>query len=220
MWNVVVFAIFSTSILGWFGAIWRIMKPSEYREILAYFTPHKKLQKPLCSRQFFFLVLAPSFRKKVKMIPESKLSNYLKEGFEFFLPDDMATGEANTDNLVVDFISYRQSVESVAKSTGCNSDTRSHTSSRHSGHCSISDEVSSSQPWSASGSYDTSRDRPTAHQSLTSYSTGGSRSGRSDEQNDDDASIHCDIYDNDSSIYDDDEHRGIADDVSVLTDGL
>jgi hypothetical protein len=68
---------------GWFGKIWLIMKP----------------------------MLAPDFRKKVHMIPESNLSEFLQPGFEAYLPDDMETGTVNTTQLVEDFVTYRKRVE-------------------------------------------------------------------------------------------------------------
>jgi len=68
---------------GWFGAIWRIMKP----------------------------MLSKDFRKKVHVIPVSELSQYLTEGFEDFLPDELAGGRASTDDIVKDFVAYRKSVE-------------------------------------------------------------------------------------------------------------
>lgn len=68
---------------GWFGMIWRIMKP----------------------------MLSTDFRKKVSVIPESELSNYLSKDFEDFLPDELADGRASTDDIVKDFIAYRKSVE-------------------------------------------------------------------------------------------------------------
>eukprot|EP00797_Seminavis_robusta_P006934 Sro146_g067590.1 n/a (297) ;mRNA; f:64802-65692 len=68
---------------SWFGGIWTIMRP----------------------------MLAPSFRKRVKIVPESKIHKYLAPGFEQFLPDDMKSGRANTDAMVEDFIAYRVCVE-------------------------------------------------------------------------------------------------------------
>ena len=68
---------------GWFGMIWRIMKP----------------------------MLSEDFRKKVSVIYESELSNFLAEGFEEFLPDEFSDGRASTDDMVEDFIAYRKSVE-------------------------------------------------------------------------------------------------------------
>lgn len=68
---------------AWFGKIWSIMKT----------------------------MLAPSFQKKVKMIPESDLPMYLKPGFEQHLPDDMATGRAPTETIVREFIAHRKIVE-------------------------------------------------------------------------------------------------------------
>jgi len=68
---------------GWFGKIWSIMKP----------------------------MLSKDFRTKVHVIPESKLSKYLSEGFEDFLPDELANGCALTDDIVKDFVAYRKSIE-------------------------------------------------------------------------------------------------------------
>eukprot|EP00535_Pseudo-nitzschia_heimii_P013046 CAMPEP_0197193024 /NCGR_PEP_ID=MMETSP1423-20130617/26276_1 /TAXON_ID=476441 /ORGANISM="Pseudo-nitzschia heimii, Strain UNC1101" /LENGTH=269 /DNA_ID=CAMNT_0042646073 /DNA_START=85 /DNA_END=894 /DNA_ORIENTATION=+ len=68
---------------GWFGTIWSIMKP----------------------------MLSKDFRKKVNVIPEAKLSKYLSEGFEDFLPDEFAGGRASTDDIVKDFVAYRKSIE-------------------------------------------------------------------------------------------------------------
>lgn len=67
----------------WFGAIWRIMKP----------------------------MLAPSFRKRVKICNEDKIAKYLQSSFEDFLPDDMKTGRANTQQMLEDFISFRRFAE-------------------------------------------------------------------------------------------------------------
>jgi len=68
---------------GWFGLIWRIMKP----------------------------MLSKDFRKKVAVIPETKLSKYLQGGFEDFLPDEFTDGRASTDDIVNDFVAYRKSIE-------------------------------------------------------------------------------------------------------------
>jgi len=68
---------------GWFGTIWSIMKP----------------------------MLSEDFRKKVNVIPETELSNYLSEGFEDFLPDELGGGRASTDDIVKDFVAYRKSIE-------------------------------------------------------------------------------------------------------------
>jgi hypothetical protein len=68
---------------GWFGKIWKIMKP----------------------------MLAADFRTKVHMIPMEKLPEFLMEGYESYLPDDTTTGKAPTDDIVKDFIQYRKYVE-------------------------------------------------------------------------------------------------------------
>jgi len=68
---------------SWFGMIWKIMKP----------------------------MLAPDFRKKVHVIKESKIGEHLMEGYETYLPDEMATGKADTAAMVEDFVAYRKAVE-------------------------------------------------------------------------------------------------------------
>jgi CRAL/TRIO domain len=69
---------------SWFDTIWRIMKP----------------------------MLAKEFRKKVHVIPESRLHEFLEAGFETYLPNDVAAlGKANTDELVKDFVAYCKKVE-------------------------------------------------------------------------------------------------------------
>lgn len=68
---------------SWFDKIWSIMKP----------------------------MLGADFRKKVHMIPESELKEYLMDGFEEYLPDDIKCGKASTQDIVNDFIKYRKFVE-------------------------------------------------------------------------------------------------------------
>jgi hypothetical protein len=69
---------------GWFGKIWNMIRP----------------------------LLAADFRKKVHMIPESELPTFFPDLFTMMLPDDADTGQAPTDKMVADFISYRLHVES------------------------------------------------------------------------------------------------------------
>jgi hypothetical protein len=68
---------------SWFGVVWKIMKP----------------------------MLLPAFRKKVKMIHDKDLPNYLQEGFEQYLPDEVKNGQADTDDLTQDFVAYRKYVD-------------------------------------------------------------------------------------------------------------
>lgn len=68
---------------SWFGTIWNIMKP----------------------------MLAADFRKKVHVIKEDKLHEYLQEGFETYLPDDTELGQVDTSDIVKDFVTYRKRVE-------------------------------------------------------------------------------------------------------------
>jgi len=72
---------------AWFGKIWSIMKS----------------------------MLAADFRKKVHMIPGHRLSEFLEEGFEEYLPDKIASGKAPTDAMVSDFVAYRKFIESPAE---------------------------------------------------------------------------------------------------------
>ena len=68
---------------SFFGSVWTFMKP----------------------------MLSRDFRKKVKMIKESDLSKYLQKGFEKFLPDETSIGNADTNELVKDFIAMRKLIE-------------------------------------------------------------------------------------------------------------
>ena len=74
---------------SWFGKIWSIMKP----------------------------MLSADFRKKVHIIPESDLPNFLAGDFEKDLPDDFECGGADTEGLVKDYVAYRKYIE-AAKSNG------------------------------------------------------------------------------------------------------
>lgn len=56
-------------------------------------------------------MLSPAFRKKVHMIPEEKLGNFLQPGFELRLPDEFNCGHADVPALVEDFITFRKHVE-------------------------------------------------------------------------------------------------------------
>lgn len=56
-------------------------------------------------------MLSPTFRKKVYMIPEEKLSNFLNPDFAQYLPDEFRCGHANVPALVEDFITFRKYVE-------------------------------------------------------------------------------------------------------------
>jgi len=68
---------------SWFDAIWKIMKT----------------------------MLAADFRKKVQMIPRSKLGEFLMERYQEYLCDDIFGGDANTGQMVKDFITYRKAIE-------------------------------------------------------------------------------------------------------------
>jgi hypothetical protein len=72
---------------SWFGKIWNIMKG----------------------------MLSAKFQRRVHMVLENELPFFLKKGFEKFLPTEFVIGQANTDDIVEDFIAYQQAME---KATG------------------------------------------------------------------------------------------------------
>jgi hypothetical protein len=137
------------------------------------------------------------------MIPESQLSKYLQENFEMFLPDDVRIGEASTENMVADFITYRQIIEGRTKSRGC-SDEGSHVASLYSDQLSESDAMSNRYSTTESGeTYELNHSHSWNNSSSVAGSaeTGPSNRSRSigeyddDDDGNDDASIHCDIND-------------------------
>ena len=137
---------------SWFGAIWKIMKP----------------------------MLAPSFRKRVKICPESKMEKYLAADFRVHLPDDMATGMADTEAIVSDFLKYRASVEKHIAASIAYGDGDGGSSHQQSDRTSYNES-----------SFDCDELR-----SVCSHSSAGSRLLSSSHEADD-ASIHCDIDDMD-----------------------
>lgn len=70
---------------GWFDKIWSIMRP----------------------------MLASDFRRKVHMVREEDLSQFLESGYETYLPSDCvhSGGKMDTQALVEDFVTYRKKVE-------------------------------------------------------------------------------------------------------------
>lgn len=165
---------------SWFGVIWKIMRP----------------------------MLAPSFRKKVKVIKEPMLPKYLMEGYEEFLPDDFATGQLHTQSLVQDFVTYRKHVEKSNPQLNAKA-----TQSEDNNSWESEDAVSLS-------SLDTKKLVPKVKHAFVrnQFASVSSMSGTSDlissaesssyVDEDDDASIHCDIdgshrgsHDSDRSSY-------------------
>lgn len=61
-------------------------------------------------------MLAPSFRKKVHMIPEKDLMKFLQPGFEKHLPDEFAQGRNSVEQLASDYVTFRRYVEDKAGS--------------------------------------------------------------------------------------------------------
>ena len=155
---------------SWFGAIWKIMKP----------------------------MLAPSFRKRVKICPEFKIGKYLAPGYEQFLPDDMSSGTADTDTMISDFIAYRLYAEQgqVCQDAPYNDHDQNDHLSVHGSSTGDADDIGSVSQW---GSMDGSGTK----QHSIRFSSGrisldsNERSGY-DDSDDEDASIHCDIEDDDA----------------------
>jgi hypothetical protein len=111
---------------SWFGVIWKIMKG----------------------------MLAPSFRRKVKMIGQDKLAKYLEEGFETYLPDDMEMGQADTTGLVEDFVTLRKYLETKPTSVPNDGRNSDHVSTSHQSDRVSMDHGSDTRSrscWSASG---------------------------------------------------------------------
>jgi len=71
---------------SWFGKIWEIMKT----------------------------MLSKDFQKKVHMIKASELPEFLADGYERFLPNELEGGLANPVEIVNDFIAYRKSMEDIS----------------------------------------------------------------------------------------------------------
>lgn len=130
-------------------------------------------------------MLAPSFRKKVKVIKEDMLDNYLVEGYQQCLPDDLATGTVDTFQLAQDFVTYRKHSEIGNVQLSAKSATI--------------DEDGESQFSSSDGSTPkTFRGLDSSYRSASTSSDGhfGSSYGSSSHEvqnEDDDASIHCSI---------------------------
>lgn len=68
---------------SWFDMIWKVMKS----------------------------VMPADFRKKVHMIPKTKIGEFLMDEYPEFLCDDCEGGKANTGEMVRDFIVYRKEVD-------------------------------------------------------------------------------------------------------------
>ncbi len=68
---------------SWFGAIWNVTKRS----------------------------LQSGFQRRVKMIPEEKLNQYLAQEYQDLLPSEMTVGTADTTQMVKDFVAYRKYIE-------------------------------------------------------------------------------------------------------------
>ncbi|CAJ1967831.1 unnamed protein product [Cylindrotheca closterium] len=65
---------------SWFGRIWKVMKP----------------------------MLSKSFSKKTHMIKEERLGEFLMEGYEHFLPDEITGGWKHTAEIVEDYVDLKR----------------------------------------------------------------------------------------------------------------
>lgn len=164
--------------------------------------------------------MAPSFRKRVKIVPERKIEKYLAPGFEQYLPNDMKTGMADTNTMIADFVTYRQFVEKDISQqfSHSGSDVRSLASSHEGSHClpmphRLNDQdIQGGTGWSGtgwslssdpSGSLGSSVSRFShSDQSLHCGSDGG---WYEDVCDGDEASIHCDI--SDEEMMDDEDMK-------------
>eukprot|EP00934_Nitzschia_sp_Nitz4_P000185 Nitzschia sp. Nitz4//scaffold59_size112058//15378//16421//NITZ4_004099-RA/size112058-processed-gene-0.181-mRNA-1//1//CDS//3329555093//185//frame0 len=72
---------------NWFGKVWNVMRP----------------------------MLSAEFIKEVLLISDEVLPYIMDDNFEKFLPDEMPGGEANTDSLVKDFVSFGKTQEMIVK---------------------------------------------------------------------------------------------------------
>jgi hypothetical protein len=137
-------------------------------------------------------MLSASFRKKVKIVPEKKIGQYLAPGYEQFLPDDMKTGLADSAAIVQDFVTFRRFVERNlvldldAEHGG--SDCLSVASSHHDAYEANGFPVLLSDNHSSiSGHSGISSGRISTNTSACSLQTSPQM------DSDDEASIHCDI---------------------------
>lgn len=64
----------------WFGQVWRVMRP----------------------------MLSKDFARKVYIIKERRLGDFLMDGYEQFLPDEFANGWKNTDEMLEDLLDLKQ----------------------------------------------------------------------------------------------------------------
>lgn len=75
---------------SWFASTWRIMKT----------------------------MMTTSFRKKVRIIPDTKLDKLLAEDWRDFAPDDMLEGSASTEQIVEFFLKDRKKIEGQRAALG------------------------------------------------------------------------------------------------------
>ena len=61
-------------------------------------------------------MLSEEFAQKVKLVSSQDLGDYLADGYQDFLPDDMEGGKCTTKTAIDDFIRYRVAVEGDAVS--------------------------------------------------------------------------------------------------------
>lgn len=147
--------------------------------------------------------MAPSFRKRVKIVPERKIGSYLAPGYEQYLPDDMQTGLADTDAIINDFLIFRNFVERSSwpdlENAHSASDVMSMASSNsrygsHDTHLPHYFEDLSASPWSCS-SGNSSFHGSSGGLSNGDHSHSHESMSRQSDLSGEEASIHCDISD-------------------------
>ena len=144
-------------------------------------------------------MLAPSFRKRVKIVPEERIGSYLAPGYEQFLPDDMQTGLADTDAMIEDFLAFRRFVERNAALELDEPHATSDVMSVASGFSHQGSDVpmpNSMEDQTMTGRSFSSKQSSSFNGSLSRFSNSDYSTAHSDDM-DDDASIHCDISNHD-----------------------
>jgi hypothetical protein len=173
---------------SWFGVIWKIMKG----------------------------MLAPSFRRKVKMIGQDKLAKYLQEGFETYLPDDMEIGQADTTALVEDFVTLRKYLETT-RNANANANATDQFVSTTSHH---SDRVSMMDPELDTTTRSRSRRRSSSASRSNNPSVGTHGSSHHPWSETDSVLSALDHHESSDQIFDDDddEEASIDGDLSFDSD--
>lgn len=139
----------------------------------------------------------------ILLLNHKRLDQYLMEGYQYFLPDDLDSGTVNTFQLAQDFVTYRRHMEMGNVQLNAKS-------SNYDDESSVQFSVVSGKSDENSGAFNSFRKTASldasSHRSLAEssdmYDASTHASSSHVENEDDDASIHC-------SIHDDDENSGM-----------